>query len=92
MPKRSDNFPLVLAGFVFGFAYLLIPAATSSNSDPATSPQRFPALQRGIYFSVACTALWMWPLHPSMSFLAIICCAASISLVAVVLASPSPMV
>jgi hypothetical protein len=22
MPKRSDNFPLVLAGFVFGFAYL----------------------------------------------------------------------
>ena len=36
-------------------------------------------------------ALWMWLLHPSMSFLAIICCAASTSLVAVVLASPSLM-
>src|SRR5690242_6152703 len=34
-------------------------------------------------------ALWMWLLHPSMSFLAIICCAASTSFKVVVLASPS---
>src|SRR5262249_61470529 len=60
---------------------------TRITSAPNTDPQRLPALQRGIYFSVASMALWMWLLHPSMSFLAIICCAASTSLVAVVLAS-----
>ena len=43
-------------------------------------------LQPGIYFSVASMALCMWLLHPSTSFLAIICCSASISFVAVVLA------
>jgi hypothetical protein len=47
--------------------------------------QRLP-FQPGIYFSVASMALCMWLLHPSTSFLAIICCSASISFVAVVLA------
>jgi len=51
-------------------------------------PQRLPAL---VYFSVASMALWMWLLHPSPSFLAIICCASPNSLVAVAFASPSPM-
>ena len=58
----------------------------STNRAPATNPKAFPAL---IYFSAASMALWMWVLHPSMSFLAII--AACISFVAVVFASPSLM-
>ena len=36
-------------------------------------------------------ALCMWLVHASKSFLAIICCAASISFVAIVFASPSSM-
>ena len=54
-------------------------------------PKAFQRSSGAIYFSVASMALWMWLLHPSMSFFAIICCAASNSFVAVVFASPSPM-
>jgi hypothetical protein len=48
-------------------------AATSTNSAHAASVQRLPASL--IYFSVASMALWMWLLHPSVSFLAINCSA-----------------
>ena len=61
--------------------------ANASNA-PTSGPHRLEALLN--YCSVASMALWMWLLHPSMSFLAINCCAVSISFVAVVFASPLP--